>query len=181
MLAGGGGKPYVQAWHRDLPHPARQTDPLVIFTPEPFWFTQFNAPLQPGDRFLQIIPRSHVRGATETEARAWQTDPCGDMPGAKTVEMEPGDIACYNANLWHRGYNPRGQLRWTMHSAYWRMDFAVMKHESGQREAFLAPGHLDRLPARTRATVQAYLDACPQGNPPSLEQLVEERVTAAKG
>jgi len=177
MLAGGGGKPYDQAWHHDLATPD-QLHPAVIFDPEPFWFTQFNAPLKPGDRFLQIVPASHNRRATPGEVEAYRRNPQGDMPGQVTVEMEPGDIAFYNANLWHRGYNPRGQLRWTMHAAYWRPDFPVMAHEAGQREALRTPGHLDRFPPRARAAVQRYLDAHPQGKPQSLAEVIQGRVVA---
>src|ERR1051326_5000971 len=71
MLAGGGGKPYEQAWHHDLATPDL-LHPAVFFDPEPFWFTQFNAPLRPHDRFLQIIPASHNRRATPGEVEAYQ-------------------------------------------------------------------------------------------------------------
>jgi hypothetical protein len=83
------------------------------------------------------------------------------------VQLHAGDIAYYNANLWHRGWNPEGNLRWTMHCAFWRADFEVMKHEYGQREDILTPGHLDRMPARTREYMQRYVDACPEGDPKS--------------
>src|ERR1051325_543293 len=33
MLAGGGGKPYLQAWHHDLPNPSNPSDPAVIVNP----------------------------------------------------------------------------------------------------------------------------------------------------
>jgi len=175
MLAGGGGKSYLQEWHRDLPNPERPTDPAIIFDPEPFWFTQFNAPLKPCDRFLQIIPASQTRASTPAEADAWHRNRQGDMPGQMTVEMEPGDIALYNANLWHRGHNPDGKLRWTMHSAFWRTDFPVMSHEVGQRETLTVPGHMDRMPPRTRAAIQAYLDAYPEGKAQSLMEVMKSR------
>ena len=175
MLTGGGGKPYVQDWHHDLPNPTRVVDPAVVFDHEPFWFTQFNASLKPGDRFLQIIPGSHRRNATPAEAEAFQRKSDGNLPGEMTVELEPGDIALYNANLWHRGFNPQGEFRWTMHSVFWRPDFPVMSHEAGQREALLTPGHLDRMPPRTRRTIQSYLDAYPAQKPQGLLDVFKSR------
>jgi Phytanoyl-CoA dioxygenase (PhyH) len=177
MLAGGGGKAYRQAWHHDLATPD-MLHPAVIFNPEPFWFTQFNAPLKPHDRFLQIIPASHNRRATLAEIDAYQKDPQGDITGQMTVEMEPGDIAFYNANLWHRGWNPDGQMRWTMHSAYWRPDFPVMAHDAGQRETLQTPGHLDRFPKRVYATLMRYLQAYPQDQPRKLPEVIQSRMAA---
>jgi nicotinamide N-methyltransferase len=183
MLTGGGGKPYTQAWHHDIGTPD-ELHPALIYEREPFFFTQFNAPLKPHDRFLQIIPASHNRLATQSEIEVYQKypqgknrritiaenesnkeNPNGDMPGQMIVELEPGDIAFYNANLWHRGWNLEGQMRWTMHAAYWRANFPVMAHEEGQYEGkkMLTPEYLRRLSPRTRGTMQSYLNAYPSG------------------
>ena len=81
-------------------------------------FVQFNAPLVAGDRFLNIVPGSHLRASTAAEIEASRSE-SGDMPNAHVVALEPGDIAYYNANLWHRGWNPEGHKRWTMHCAFW--------------------------------------------------------------
>ena len=92
MLAGGGGRPYCQAWHRDIGKPgaADEADFLARFHGH---FVQFNAPLITGDRFLQIVPASHLRASTASELQAAQDGPdAGDMPGATTVQMEPRDI-----------------------------------------------------------------------------------------
>jgi hypothetical protein len=132
---------------------------------------QFNAPLLPGDRFLNIVPASHLRASTPDEIQASKAGDQADMPGALAVELRPGDIAYYNANLWHRGWNPDGELRWTMHCAFWKPEYPVMKHEYGQREALLTPGHLDRMPPVTRAYIQRYLEGYPQGEPKSLLDL----------
>ena len=96
-------------------------------------FVQFNAPLVAGDRFLNIVPGSHLRASTAAEIEASRSE-SGDMPNAHIVELEPGDIAYYNANLWHRGWNPEGHKRWTMHCAFWNAGTTVMTHEYGQRE-----------------------------------------------
>ena len=86
---------------------------------------QINAPLLPADSFLEIVPGSHIRPETTAEVAAaregggfpWAAS-AGEkreMPGAVRLALEPGDIAYYNSNLWHRGYNPEGRPRWTMH------------------------------------------------------------------
>ena len=170
MLAGGDGQPYLQAWHRDIGKPGAP-DEEEFLRHHDGRSVQFNAPLQPHDHFLQIVPASHLRASTPAEIKAAADGENAGMPNPLTVEMEPGDIAFYNANLWHRGWNPQGATRWTMHSAFWRPQYPVMKHEYGQREDMLTPGHLERMPPVTRAYIQRYLDAYPEGEPISLLDL----------
>ena len=88
------------------------------------------------------------------------------MPEAMVVEVEPGDIVFYNANLWHRGWNPEGGVRWSLHCAFWRAEYPVMRHEHGQREALGTPSHLARFPEPARQIVQRYLDRYPEGPAP---------------
>ena len=179
MLNGGGGQPYLQGWHRDLGKPGAP-DEVEYLKKHHGRFVQFNAPLLPGDRYLNIVPGSHLRASTKEEIAASQfvhlpgadpkltptpeqiktileRDP-GVMPGAMTVELEPGDIAFYNANLWHRGWNPHGGIRWTMHCAFWLQKYEVMSHEHGQREPMLSAGHMERMPEGTKTYIQRYLD-----------------------
>ncbi len=170
MLAGGGGQPYRQAWHRDIGKPGAP-DETAFLRRHHGRFVQFNAPLLPGDRFLNIVPASHLRASTPAEIEASKAGELADMPGAMIVELKPCDIAYYNANLWHRGWNPEGQARWTVHCAFWKAEYPVMKHEHGQRETMLTPGHLDRMPPVTRRYIQRYLDAYPPGEPQSLLEL----------
>ena len=117
MLAAGGGQPYTQKWHRDLGRPG-DPDETAYLRRHEGRFVQFNAPLVAGDRFLNIVPGSHLRASTDAEIEASRSE-SGEMPNALVVELEPGDIVHYNANLWHRGWNPEGRKRWTMHCAFW--------------------------------------------------------------
>lgn len=167
MLAGGGGEAYKQAWHRDIGKPGAP-DEAEFLQRTHGKSVQFNAPLLAGDRFLNIVPASHLRASTAEEIRASQAGEAADMPGAMIVAVDPGDIVYYNANLWHRGWNPDGVERWTMHAAFWKSHYPVMRHEYGQREAMLTPGHLDRMPPVTRQYIQRYLDAYPEGVAKSL-------------
>ncbi|MEE2658257.1 MAG: phytanoyl-CoA dioxygenase family protein [Candidatus Latescibacterota bacterium] len=169
MLTSGGGRPYTQSWHRDLGKPAAADEDKFLrrFHNR---CVQFNAPLIEGDRFLQIVPGSHLRASTQTEIEAARDGVGGEMPHGETVELEPGDVVYYNPNLWHRGWNPEGALRWTLHAAYWRTADPVMTHEQGQRDALSEEGHLDRFPQSVRQLVQGYLDSYPE-TPRSLQEL----------
>ena len=161
MLASGGDQPYEQAWHRDLGKPG-DPDELDYYQRLEGNSVQFNAPLLPGDRFLNIVPASHLRVSTAAEIEAAAAGTEADMPNAMVVELEPGDIVYYNANLWHRGWNPEGINRWSMHCAFWRADRPVMQHEHGQREFMFTDGHLEQMPEKTRQYIQRYLDNYPE-------------------
>ena len=169
MLAAGGEQPYEQAWHRDLGKPG-DPDEEDYYRRLHGRFVQFNAPLLPGDRFLNIVPASHLRASTRVEIEAAAAGIEADMPGALIVELEPGDIAYYDANLWHRGWNPQGIKRWTVHCAFWRAADPVMRHEHGQREAMLTEGHLESMPSKARQYIQRYLDNYPE-EPGKLQDL----------
>jgi nicotinamide N-methyltransferase len=171
MLAAGGGRPYRQAWHRDLGKPG-DPDEVEFLRRHHGRSVQFNAPVHSHDAYLQVVPGSHVRASTETENAVAQagTDGTEPMPDAVTVELDPGDIVYYNANLWHRGWNPAGRMRWSLHSAYWLAEWPVMSFEHGQRDAFLTPGHLERLPGHARLLVERYVDSYTE-DPPRLQDL----------
>jgi ectoine hydroxylase-related dioxygenase (phytanoyl-CoA dioxygenase family) len=166
MLASGDGKPYVQNWHRDLA-PIEGEHELPILERNYRMVTQINAPLFP-DRYLTIVPGSHLRRTTPAERAVLAQSPTGDMPGQMTVETEPGDIVFYYPNLLHRGYNPTGALRWTMHHAFLRADAPVGGHERGQEGWITQPGYLDALPPALRLSMQRYLEAIPDGGSPNM-------------
>jgi hypothetical protein len=166
MLAGGNGKPYVQNWHRDLA-PTQGENELAVLERNYRVYTQINAPLFP-DRYLTIVPGSHLRRTTEAERDVLARDPTGEMPGQLTVETEPGDVAFYYSNLLHRGYNPTGAMRWTMHHAFVSAAAPVAAHERGQERWIEQPGYLDSLPPSLRVFMQHYLDAVPVGESPNI-------------
>jgi ectoine hydroxylase-related dioxygenase (phytanoyl-CoA dioxygenase family) len=166
MLAGGDGKAYIQNWHRDLA-PIEGERELAILERGYATYTQINAPLFP-DRYLTIVPGSHQRRTTAAEREVLAHNPTGEMPGQLTVETEPGDIAFYYSNLLHRGYNPKGVMRWTMHHAFVRVDAPVAVHERGQERWITQLGYLDSLPPPLRTQMQRYLDALPEGESPNI-------------
>lgn len=169
MLAGGDGKPYIQEWHRDLA-PISGPHELEILQRNYRRYTQINAPLF-SDRYLQIVPGSHLRCTTDAEREAHAKDPKGEMPGQMTVEMEPGDVVFYYSNLWHRGYNPEGVMRWTMHHAFVSAGTPVGNHEAGQQGWIGSPGYLESLPPKLRVYMQRFLDDIPEGPLPNWREL----------
>ena len=158
MLASGGGRDYRMAWHRDLGKPgaADEEDHLRRFHGH---HVQFNAPIAATDTYLHVVPGSHLRPSTAEEIAASRAGVDGEIGAGIEVRLEPGDILYYDANLWHRGWNPQGSQRWTMHAAYWKAGRALMSHEDGQHQALQSAGHLERMPERLRQLVQRYLDA----------------------
>jgi len=170
MLAGGGGQSYQQNWHRDLCIPGAP-DEAAYLRRHHGHFVQYNIPLFPGDRFLNIVPASHLRASTPAEIQAVEAGKQATMPDAISVELEPGDAVYYNANLWHRGWNPEGINRWTMHAAFWSVAYPVMKHEYGQREAMLQPGYLEQMPPITTNYIRRYLEQYPESGPQPLFDL----------
>ena len=170
MLAGGGGRSYTMAWHRDIGKPGA-ADEAEFLQKHHGRSVQFNAPLVAADRFLHIVPASHLRASTQDELTAAAAGDAADMPDALVVELEPGDIAYYNANLWHRGWNPEGKKRWTLHCAFWKAEYPVMRHEYGQREALTAPGHLDKMPTAAALYIRRYLEQYPTSDPLDLTDL----------
>ena len=170
MLAGGGGQAYRQNWHRDLCIPGSSGEAAYLRRHHGH-FVQYNVPLLPGDRFLNIVPTSHLRASSAAEIQAAEAGEQAAMPDAISVELEPGDAVYYNANLWHRGWNPAGINRWTMHAAFWSVAYPVMKHECGQREAMLQPGYLEQKPPITTKYIRRYLEQYPEGEPQPLFDL----------
>lgn len=170
MLNSGGGQAYRQAWHRDLGKPG-EADEADYLKRHHGRYVQFNAPILDYDAYLHIVPGSHLRASTPEELRAAKDGDDAKMPGGMAVELEPGDIAYYNDNMWHRGWNPEGKDRWTMHAFFFNAEYPVTRNESGQRALLETPGHMESLPPLTRRYVQRYLDAYPLGEPVRMTDL----------
>ena len=56
----------------------REAELLALFQGKS---VQFNAPLAPDDSFLNIVPRSHLRGSRPEEIEAAAAGEAADMPG----------------------------------------------------------------------------------------------------
>lgn len=165
LYACGGGHPYSTNWHRDSCQFDCEAE-LPVLQRDLLRQCQVHAPLFDDD-FLQVISGSHARAATPEEVAAMrvQDGTSMDLPGQRAVRLEPGDIAFRHGNIVHRGTNPQGLKRWTLLSNFWQADVPVWSNEALDRDAMLAPGHLQRMTPRTRECVQRYLDAFPSGTP----------------
>lgn len=160
VLCGGGGHAYIQGWHRDTGE-IRNEDDLQRDLEMMRKSVQMNAPLYP-DRYLQVVPGSHRRFSTPEEKQVFESDPTGDMPGALTVEMEPGDAVFYYPQLIHRGYNPEGHRRFSMHHCFWDADEPVHRHELESVVRLL-----DGYGPKTRLLAERYLKAM-SDSPPNI-------------
>ena len=68
----------------------------------------------------QVVPGSHARRSTAEEREVCVSGLAGDvdrvMPGGIEVRINPGDVAYFDAGILHRGWNPKGRSRWTIHN-----------------------------------------------------------------
>lgn len=131
--------PYCTAWHRDW----RDNMPGV---PLADWddmfhdvdcFNQVNCALYE-DSCTWVVPGSHLRRDTSSEARRFPTRPvegpalegksfeererlcleyCQSMPGAVQLFLNAGDFALYRNTLWHLGSYLPYRKRATLHDA----------------------------------------------------------------
>ena len=169
MLSSGGGVPYQQEWHRD--GEGNSTAPGRWDVKRSLAFmghgVQINAPLLPGDKFLQLQPASHLRPSTIEELAASRyaeelgLEP-GPMPNGVTVELEPGDIVYYHSQFWHHGWDPLGPHygdRWTLHCSWQDNRAPLWKGQATQQEPMGKPGHIESFPPLARIMAQRYQDA----------------------
>ena len=120
----------------------------------------FQAPLLPGDRFLQLVPGSHLRLASETEIRTAACDYSGDdPPGLKTIELEPGDIVYRHTNTLHRGQNPEGIRRLTLASSFWAASMPLLDIERQDFAGLDDPDFVKSLSPYCQSAVGRYLHA----------------------
>jgi hypothetical protein len=171
-LLGSTGEPYVQHFHRDV-HPNQSKRPenhedwLRFRNTIHGRTVQMNAPLLPGDSFFFVVPGSHNKLSTPAEVSAAihsRTEPvAAQMPGAIQVQLEPGDAVYYDFTLWHRGHNPHGAERLTIHNAYWGADVPVLAHERGQADQLAETlSQHPNMPQRVRTYLERYIAVHPK-------------------
>lgn len=162
QLSGGAEVPYAVPLHRDDsmvggPDEFAQINRFAMNQ------TYFQAPLLRNDKFLQVVPRSHLRVATDVEAAAaMSAEATQDVPDLLTIELQPGDVVFRHANLLHQGWNPQGLPRWTLVSALWASDTPLLDSERKYFDVLNDAAHRERFPPRLRASVQHYLNAFTQ-------------------
>ena len=162
LLTSGAGQSYTLPLHRDN---------NAMGTPDEAEWNQrlhgkqcyFQAPLQPHDNILQLIPGSHLRLATEEEIAASTLEGnVEEVEGIVPIALEPGDVVFRSTNTLHRGWNPEGVLRWTLVSGLWAEDLPMMEIERQDFKGLCESGFVESLHPRHREAVQRYLDAYEQ-------------------
>ncbi|UVI31431.1 phytanoyl-CoA dioxygenase family protein [Paenibacillus spongiae] len=152
MLASGDGQGYVQNWHRDLV-PLNSPSEVTDLLRDARDLCQMNAALF-HDRYLTIVPGSHLRKLTEEQNEALRQNPSGSVPGELVVELEAGDAVFYYPNILHRGYNPEGHFRWTLHHAF-RVAASPHREYEGQRE-WMSGIDMERFGPRVEALLARF-------------------------
>lgn len=101
-------------WHRDdIPPTATPAEEMERLG-KPAWHAQWNFPLYP-DSSLILVPKSHLRPLTDEERDANPLE--ADMPGQIHVQLQPGEMAFYNNNIYHRGAYRSDVQRMTLHGS----------------------------------------------------------------
>lgn len=101
-------------WHRDDIPPTATPDEEMERLSKPAWHAQWNFPLYP-DSSLILVPKSHTRPLTDAERNADPLEP--NMPGQMHVQLQPGEMAFYNNNIYHRGAYRSDVQRMTLHGS----------------------------------------------------------------
>jgi ectoine hydroxylase-related dioxygenase (phytanoyl-CoA dioxygenase family) len=159
LFPSGAGRPYSTPLHRDnnvMGGPQEQ-ELLDRYRQQQCYF---QVPLMPNDRFLQVIPGSHLRPASTAEIAAGEPgDDSEELPGLVTIEVQPGDVVYRHTDMLHRGWNPNGLARRTLISSLWAEGMPLLAIERQDHEALSTPGFLDRLAPGLKNSVERYLRA----------------------
>jgi len=158
LLTGGSRTSYAASLHRDNSKLGIPEEKEILRSHH-MNLSYFQAPLLPHDHFLQVVPRSHMRLATEVEIGVAQTiEGSIDVPGLITIELEPGDVIYRQTNLIHQGWNPQGKLRRTLVSGLWADTMPIQEIELRDYEALTTSGFIASLPGLCQTTVKRYVD-----------------------
>ena len=132
-------------WHRDFSDDHPELNDLLA---DPCLAIQYNAAVY-DDSCLWIVPGSHRRHSLDNEKAyakrfsslefiserddALSIDPniMAGMPGSMNVQLEAGDIALYNNQLWHSAEYTASQKRATLHGGY-KLQKNMEKYESSR-------------------------------------------------
>jgi hypothetical protein len=154
---GGTSNAYSVALHRDNNELGGEKEAELI---ERFRMNQcyFQAPLLPDDRFLQIVPDSHLRMATDPEISASKTtEGSQDVPGLITLELQPGYVVYRQTNTIHQGWKPEGLRRWTFVSGFWASDLPIQQIEHQDYALINHPEFIEKLPPRCQTSAKRFL------------------------
>ena len=105
------GRSWTGAWHRDsqfLAGPGRSEATIRAA------FTGLHARVAlVADDNLELLPGSQARDDRPAEARARRDGDDSDLPDARRIALEPGDLCLFDAWMLHRGHYRAGRPRRT--------------------------------------------------------------------
>lgn len=106
-------------WHRDyIRAEALSEEEATELLQRPYAGTQFNLALTE-DKCLIVVPGSHKRVRTEEEReKSSNSSRKEHISGQLIVELHPGDVVFYNANILHRATYSAAAQRLTLHGSY---------------------------------------------------------------
>ena len=131
--------------------------------------TEITVPLLAGECRLELVAGSHSRASTTDEAAALR-GLSDDMPGASTLELQPGELLLLDPSLLRRQPAPDVACS-GLHGTFWSKRNPVAAHEAGQRAALLARGHIARMPTAAARYAHRFCTAVPM-EPPPLREIV---------
>ena len=92
---------------------------------------------------------SHLRAATDAEVAASEPGWDGEqLPGLTTLTLQPGDVVYRHTDMLHRGWNPNGELRWTLISSVWAAEMPMLDIEKQDYSTLSEPGFIGNLSLR---------------------------------
>lgn len=159
------------AWHRDCQFYGGDEDAVrqrVLDEATPPRELHVHIPLAPTAN-TELVPGSHCRWDTpEEHAIRTETPEVDEMPGAVSVELEPGDLAFFHVNSIHRGLYPGGVTRRTIAVSYGSTAYPRPATQElldvwrgyvcTYQPWFLEPGYLDGTTPATRAFFERFIE-----------------------
>lgn len=159
-------------WHRDCQFTARRTgedeSKLIEREGDPPREIHLHIPLA-ATKASEVVPGSHLRADTAEENHIRSEDPHSDeMPNARRLPLEPGDVAFFHVNTLHRGSYEAGVLRRTIAVTFNRVSdprpatAETMAHRTGYVPSyqpwFRKPDYLDDCSPAAREFYQRFID-----------------------
>lgn len=111
---------------------------------------------------VEVVPGSHRRWDTPAEFAIRHADEqrhnrSNEMPGARRIDLQPGDGAAFNPYGLHRGRYHTDRLRRTIMLTYWSASEPRSDYFSAQ-PWFLEEGYLDGLSASAVQFFERFIE-----------------------
>jgi hypothetical protein len=160
-------------WHRDCqfyPENLDDEEAVICREADPPREIHMHIPLIP-TAATELVPGTHcIPDTDEQHYIRWEHPESDDMPGARSVELEPGDLAFFHVNSIHRGRYFSDVPRRTIAITFVRAtdtrsnDAQQMKQRNGYvahyQPWFLKAGYLDGCSPEARQFYDRFVSYC---------------------